>query len=392
MKLLVIGVGQCGGRIADEFSRLSQRARAQRGIEIVTGAFAVNTDEADLSGLTSIRSDYHHRILIGGRKTDGHGVGKINEIGAQIAKENGDKVVDAVRTAKRFYETDAFLIIGSTGGGTGSGGLPIITQMVKERYMDKPAYALAILPFEHEEQTEERSLYNTATCLKTTYSVADAVFVIDNQRYLRKDASLGSNLELINQQIVEPFFNLLCCGEEKKRKYIGGKVLDAGDIIATLEGWTVIGHGKSQVPMFRRLPFEKTRDFHQKSRETHRGMEAMDQALSELSLRCRPEDAGKAVYLLCAPHREMNADIVKELGGYLRELTQDGMIRSGDYPREKSEVSVTLIFSQLSDVDRVKEFYNRSAELIPLFQQRQGLVEDSLKEIEDAGKDIPSLL
>ena len=34
MKLVVIGFGQCGGRIADEFSKMNQRARSQRRIEI----------------------------------------------------------------------------------------------------------------------------------------------------------------------------------------------------------------------------------------------------------------------------------------------------------------------------------------------------------------------
>jgi len=85
MKLVVVGIGQCGGRIADQFARINKRARSQRGIEITPAVFAVNTDAADLSGLTSIRSDFRHRILIGGRKTGGHGVGKINEMGAEIA-------------------------------------------------------------------------------------------------------------------------------------------------------------------------------------------------------------------------------------------------------------------------------------------------------------------
>jgi cell division GTPase FtsZ len=199
MKLVVIGFGQCGCRIADEFARLNKRARSQRGIEITTGVFAVNTDSADLSGLTTIQPDYRHRILIGSRKTDGHGVGKINELGAEIAKENGDKVIDAIRSAKRFFESDAFLLVASAAGGTGSGSIPIITQMVKERYRDKPVYDLIVLPFEHEETTEERTLYNSALCLKSASSVADAVFLIDNQRYVRKDHSLSSNLAKINQ-------------------------------------------------------------------------------------------------------------------------------------------------------------------------------------------------
>jgi len=37
MKLVVIGFGQCGGRMADEFARLNGRARSYRGIEIVNG-------------------------------------------------------------------------------------------------------------------------------------------------------------------------------------------------------------------------------------------------------------------------------------------------------------------------------------------------------------------
>jgi len=53
VKLVVIGLGQCGGKIADEFARLNARAHIQRGIEIVTGTFAINTDVADLSGLFS---------------------------------------------------------------------------------------------------------------------------------------------------------------------------------------------------------------------------------------------------------------------------------------------------------------------------------------------------
>ena len=119
MKLVVIGLGQCGGRIADEFARLNGRAHSRRGMTIITGTFAVNTDAADLSGLSSVKNDHRHRILIGSRKTGGHGVGKINELGAEIAKEDADKIIDAVRTTKRFFETDAFLLIAGSAGGTG---------------------------------------------------------------------------------------------------------------------------------------------------------------------------------------------------------------------------------------------------------------------------------
>jgi cell division GTPase FtsZ len=212
MKLIVVGLGQCGGRIADEFARLNRKAASQRGIEIVTGAFAVNTDIADLSGLRRIKPDYEHRILIGGRKTGGHGVGKINELGAEVAKEDADKVIDSIRTTKRLQEADAFLLIAGAAGGTGSGAIAIMTHYLKERFIDKPVYNLIVLPFEHEESTEERTVYNAATCLKSSYLVADAIIIVDNQRYAGKDASFLKNLATINSQIVEPFYNLLCAG------------------------------------------------------------------------------------------------------------------------------------------------------------------------------------
>jgi cell division GTPase FtsZ len=391
MKLVVVGLGQCGGRIADEFARMNGRAKARRGMNVITGAFAVNTDAADLSGLSCISKDHRHRILIGGRKTGGHGVGKINELGAEIAREDADKIVDAIRTTKGFFETDAFLLIAGSAGGTGSGAISVLTQFLKERYIDKPIWDMVVLPFEHEEATEERTVFNVATCLKSCYSVADAVFIVDNQRYVRKDSSIQSNVSKINSMIVEPFYNLLCAGEEKKSKYIGAKLLDAGDIIQTVVGWTVFGYGKTLAPMFK-LPIEFKADFRKKGTEIQKGIQAMDEAISELSLKCNPADCRRALYLVSGPAKEMNMDMVKEIGDYMRDIAPEAIIRNGDYPREKGIVDVTVLLSELSDVEKVRDYYIRSTDLIPEFKKRQEETEDKLRALDDVSKDIPSLL
>ena len=391
MKLVVVGFGQCGNRIADEFARLNKRARSQRGIEIIPGAFAVNTDAADLSGLYTIKPDYQHRILIGGEKTRGHGVAKLSELGAEIAREDGDKVIDAIRATKRFFETDAFLLIGGAAGGTGSGSMPIMVQNIKERYVDKAVYALVVLPFEHEEETEERTIYNTAVCLKSVYSVADAVFLVENQRYVRKDFSLRNNIVKINEMIVEPFYNLLCAGEEKKAKHIGAKMLDAGDIMQTISGWTAIGYGSSPLPLLR-LPFERTRNFRKKSTETHKGIQAMDEAISELSVQCNPSDAARALYLLAAPAKEMNMDLIKELGDYLRNVAPEAIIRNGDYPRERGLIDVIVIISQLKDVEKVRGYYTKSVGVVEEIKKKQEAAARKLSATEEASKDVPTLL
>jgi cell division GTPase FtsZ len=391
MKLVVIGFGQCGGRVADEFARLNIRARGLRGLNIITGVYAVNTDLADLSGLTTIKSDFEHRILIGNKKTGGHGVGKINELGAELAREDADKVIETIRNAKYFTETDAFLLVASAAGGTGSGAIGVMTQLIKERYVDKPVYNLIILPFEHEEVTEDRTVYNVATCLKSSYLVADAIFLVDNQRYAMKDSPVSSNLLKINTMIVQPFFNLLCAGEETKHRYIGAKILDAGDIIQTLVGWTTLGYGRSHSPVFKSL-FRMSRDFRDKATETQKGVQALDEAVSGLSIKCNPLDSKRALYLIAAPAREINVDLIKELGTYIKNMAPEAIIRSGDYPREKGVMDVTLVLSELSDVERVRNFFTKAINLITDLKKRQEGLVHTQRGIDITIKDIPSLL
>jgi cell division GTPase FtsZ len=391
MKLVIIGLGQCGGRIADEFGRLNARARSTRRLDIITGAYAVNTDIADLSGLHAIKPDYQHRILIGSRKTGGHGVGKINELGAEIAREDADKVIETIRNTKRFTEMDAFLLIAGAAGGTGSGSISVITQQIKERYVDKPVYNLIVLPFEHEETTEDRTVYNVATCLKSSYLVADAIFLVDNQRYAMKDSPISSNLTKINTMIVQPFFNLLCAGEEKRAKYIGAKILDAGDIIQTLVGWTTLGYGRSRVSLFKSI-FEGARDFRNKATETQKGIQALDEAISGLSIKCNPLDSKRALYLVSAPAKEINVDLIKELGTYIKNMAPEAVIRSGDYPRERGAMDVTLVLSEMSDVEKVRNYFTKAINLIADLKQRQQGLVSTQRGIDITIKDIPSLL
>ncbi len=391
MKLLVVGCGQCGGRIANEFSRINARAVLRRKIFITTGVFAVNTDVTDLTSLSNIKADPQHRILIGNRRVGGHGVGKINELGAEIAREDSDKVIDAIRNARYFPETDAFLLISSSAGGTGSGAISVLTQRIREAYPEKPVYNMIILPFRHEEIIEGRTIFNTGTCLKSAYLVADAVFLVDNQRFVKDNNSIAANFANINSQIVEPFYNLLCAGEERDPRFIGGKILDAGDIIQTLTGWTVIGHGKREGPGFapllgRHLPFQE------KSAETNRGIQAMQIALNSLSLKVNQGDAKRGLYLLSAPAKEMNMEMVKNIGLSLRNFASEAVVRTGDYPRSDGSTRVTVILSELANVAKIMGYFSKTIEYLNASRRkRDGLAYDK-KNTENIFDDIPSLI
>ncbi|MGI2335494.1 MAG: tubulin/FtsZ family protein [Dehalogenimonas sp.] len=390
MKLVVVGLGQAGGRIADEFARIAIKVRQERGLRIVTDILAVNTDTADLSSLVKIKKDQQHRILIGGGQTHGHGVAKISEMGAEIAKSEKDNLIGIVKKNERFYEADAIMLLASGGGGTGSGTLPVVAQAFKENFREKPVYAMVALPYEHERQTEERAVFNTAMCLKSTHEVTDAIILVDNQRFIRKAQSLANNFQKINELIVAPFYNLLAAGEEKNPKYIGTSVLDTGDIKESLVGWSGIGYGTVDVDIIPK--FRGENNYLKKNMESQRGLYAMDEALAEMSVAINPVDAGRAALLISGPSKEISVDMVADLSERLREVAPAAQQRLGDYPRERGVIDVSIIMSELSDLAILRQFFQDSKELAVEFKERQKLRAVKTDLTEEAARDVPSLL
>jgi cell division GTPase FtsZ len=351
---------------------------------------AVNTDSADLAGIISIKSDANHRLLIGATATRGHGTAKVGDLGAEIMRRESGKVLDAFDHNHKLQDADAILVAAATAGGTGAGGAPILVRALKECITDKPVYALLVLPFEHEENSEQSAVVNTDSCLKSTNLTADAVILADNQRFMRGDASVKENMMKINQRLIAPFMDLLCAGEEKKSK-ISIKSVNAGDIIATLDGWTAIGRGKPVMPLLSPMKGDK-RDTLRSEFRTDQGIFAMNDAFAEMSIRCMPEEAYKALYLVSGPARELSAGFTEGLGSYLKNAAPNAQIRGGDYPREKGEMEVTVILSNFGENARMRHFHEKSHALYTGRAAQQEAKTDRAMLTEEAGRDIPSLL
>jgi cell division GTPase FtsZ len=389
MKLLVIGLGRGGGRLADEFIRLNKKARARRGLEIITDAFAVDTDPADLNRLRSIKPDLQHRILIESDRTDSSGTVQMSEIGAEVTLENSTRILDSIRAAGRLFESDAFLLAAGAIGGTGSGGMPVLAQALKNCYQDRPVYALAVLPFQDEEMEEERSAYNAAISLKSVHTVANAVFLADNQRYIIRDPVVRQRPSRINELIVEPFYDLLCAGEEENSRYSGASIADFGNIKETLTGWTAIGCGKAVLPSRGLFGWRSYKD---KTADRQAGIQATESAISQLPVDCQPSDAERALYLVLARAGDMRPELFQEIGGFLKKVTRGGLIRSCDYPRGKGEMNVTVVLSGLTSIERIKGYYDLVAGLVRKVKDRQAEAEVKARAMEAAAKKIPSLL
>ncbi len=390
MKIFAIGIGQCGSNIADEFYAINKYSKSVfgRGIEIMTNAVAINTDETDLGSFRNIPNDRRHRILIGAIRAFGHGVGKVNVDATRIIKESQTFLSDNILNARKFYESDAVIVIASGGGGTGSGSIGWLCKMLKER-IDKPVYAIVVLPFEYEERGETSyAVTNTATCLKTAIKYADATFLLDNERFGKTTSSLAVNLREINRQMVGNFYDLFCAGEEKRFKYVGSKVMDAGDIRQSLEGVTTIGRGVVGLSAFR---FRRKEHFREGMKESGIIAEALAQAVNNLCLTVNLEDARKVLALIGAPRAAVTLTALEEIATYLEDRCPKAVVRIGDYPRRTGEVSVTLMVSKLTQVDRLENMYLRAEKL---FQNQKEIDRESEQKIQalyGAAKNLPSL-
>ena len=88
----------------------------------------------------------------------------------------------------------------------------------------------------------------------------------------------------------------------------------------------------------------------------------------------------------------MNLTVIQEIGEYLKSLAPGAIIRNGDYPREKSSLDVSVILSELKNVEKVRRYYTEATSVVSTMQKRQKQTESKLKEIDTFSKDVPSLL
>jgi cell division protein FtsZ len=159
-RIKVVGVGGSG---SNAISRMIECKL--RGVEFV----AINTDAQDLH-----HSKAAEKIHIGKNLTKGLGAGMNPEIGRQAAEENRDEIAEVLKGADMVFVTCGM------GGGTGTGGAPIVAEVAKE------AGALTIgvvtKPFSFE-GSQRKAI--AAEGLENLRERVDALITISNDRLLQ---------------------------------------------------------------------------------------------------------------------------------------------------------------------------------------------------------------
>lgn len=169
--LKVIGVGGGGGN-AVEHMLLSKNID---GVEFV----CVNTDAQALRGLHANRV-----IQLGSEITKGLGAGANPEIGRQAALADTDQIKDLLEN------TDMVFITAGMGGGTGTGGAPVIAKIAKEMGILTVAVVTRPFHFEGKKRMDvaEQGIKELAAC-------SDSLIIIPNNKLL---TVLGKNMSLLN--------------------------------------------------------------------------------------------------------------------------------------------------------------------------------------------------
>ena len=176
-RIKVVGVGGSGKNAVNHMIRSKVR-----GVEFI----AINTDAQDLH-----QSLANKKIRIGKGITKGLGTGMNPELGRQATEETKDEIHEALKGA------DMVVVTCGMGGGTGSGGAPVVAHAAKAQ----GALTIGIVTKPFSFEGLERARIAEVGLIKLREAV-DALIVIPNDRLLSvvsKDTSFISAFAMCDE-------------------------------------------------------------------------------------------------------------------------------------------------------------------------------------------------
>lgn len=174
-KIRVIGVGGGGNNAINNMIR----SQLLSGVEFI----AANTD---LKALSSSLADT--RLQLGTNSTKGLGAGANPEVGRNATLEDADKI------RQELEGSDMVFITAGMGGGTGTGGAPIVAQICKE--LDILTVAVVTKPFHFEGPIRQKQANEGITEIR---KVVDSLITIPNDRLISLATKKASFLEMLQK-------------------------------------------------------------------------------------------------------------------------------------------------------------------------------------------------
>ncbi|MFC4436784.1 MULTISPECIES: tubulin/FtsZ family protein [Natrialbaceae] len=335
MKVALIGVGQAGGKVTERLARFD----AKMGFGAVQGALAINSAEADLAGL-----EFVDTALIGADRVNGHGVGADNELGTEIMQSDSRQVIDAL-DGRITSSAEAIFVVAGLGGGTGSGGAPVLVHRLQRMY-DVPVYALGILPGRN-----EGSLYqaNAGRSLKTLLREADATLLIDNDAWHEQGESVEGAFETINRKIARRVGLLLASGEAVEG--VGESVVDSSEVINTLRsgGVATLGYASAAAA-------------EDSAENINTALTVSRQALLTGTSLPDATTADSALLIVAGELDAIPRKGVERARRWVEDETGSMQVRGGDFPLESDRLAAMVLLGGAERSERLEAFMERARE------------------------------
>lgn len=181
LKIGFIGVGQCGGNIVNEFSKLGYTS------------IAINTAQSDLNKLLNIPKE--NRLLI---NLGIQGAGKNPEIGENAFIQHNEEVLQLINQV--FADMDIIYVCAGLGGGTGSGISPILTAVLIE--MEYNVGMMVTLPTKNESPKVQLVALEAFQKI-TEIEGIKSIFVIDNEKSVNTSIGVKMQYNITNVNIAK---------------------------------------------------------------------------------------------------------------------------------------------------------------------------------------------
>ena len=384
MRVLIVGIGGAGCRIADTLYGHDKKSRSLR----CTDGIAIDSDASSLSALRALPKEN----IIFSQTLDP------NYEGSSPMMLPQDEIIARLQSLDPG-DIDALIICLGLGGAMA--GLAQSLVMNIRKTMVEPVFGLFTLPCDQE---GEEVLYRAADQIDALTEVMDGIILFDNEIWFRRvksdpdlqvspesdggliplrkrqpppEPKISEVFEGINHLIAKRLSLILRAGEVSERPgtEVGEVALDAGEIVNTLKGCGLAAIGFAREPVEAAHPelIRKLRPAGHSIQENHEkaskivalGKKAV---LEEMSVSCNLADAQKALVLIAGPARELNMRGYMAFRHWIDTQIGGFEVRSGDYPVSSSRfVAVAVILSGFSHIARV----------------------DSLRAVRELKKDIP---
>jgi cell division GTPase FtsZ len=339
MRVVLVGVGQAGGKLTQALARFDDRRR----FDAVADALAVNTATTDLDELDV------DTLLVGRDRVQGHGVGGDNERGAAVMDADAGDVLGALDD-RVTADVDAVVVVAGLGGGTGSGGAPVLVRKLM-RVFDRPVYAFGALPGRN-----EGSLYqaNAGRSLKTLLREANGTLVVDNDAWRRAGESVATGHEAVNEAVAQHFGLVVAAGEGDIGTGTAESVVDASEVTHTFRdgGGGVAALGYASVPAAEKAEKNVTTVMSTARSAVHTGTSLPDATR-----------ASAALLIVAGRPEAIPRKGVERARAWLEDETGSMQVRGGDVPVDSDRLAVVVLFVGVEGTSRVESFFERARQV-----------------------------